>query len=84
MSLVVVMLLTFFMSEYFFATGLELRGMTTFKDAQQARMLSRSVFKAVQLALLQDEVTFFEGYREVAALLEFSAVPWNNGLLLAL
>jgi hypothetical protein len=78
------MLLTFFMSEYFFATGLELRGMTTFKDAQQARMLARSVFKAVQIGLLQDEVEFFKGYEQVAGLLTIGAVPWNQGLLLTL
>jgi type II secretory pathway component PulK len=84
MALAVVMLLTFFMSEYFFATGLELRGMTTFKDAQQARMLARSVFKAVQIGLLQDEVEFFKGYEQVAGLLTIGAVPWNQGLLLTL
>lgn len=84
MSLAVVMLLTFFMSEYFFATGLELRGMTTYKDAQQARMLARSAFKAVQVGLLQDEVLFFQGYSQLSQLLQVASVPWNDGLLLTL
>lgn len=84
MSLTVVMLLTFFMSEYFFATGLELRSLTTFKDSQQARMLSKSVFRAVQVALMQDEVTFFQGYDKLAQLLQVAAVPWENGLLVQL
>ena len=84
MSLAVVMLLTFFMSEYFFATGLDLRGMTTFKDSQQARMLSRSVFRAVQIGLLQDEVDFFKGYDQASKLLSVASIPWNNGLLVEL
>jgi type II secretory pathway component PulK len=84
MALTVVMLLTFFMSEYFFATGLELRAMTSFKDSQQSRMLAKSMFKAVQVALLQDEVDFFTGYNQLAKLLQVAAVPWNNGLLLSL
>ncbi|HKI98333.1 MAG TPA: hypothetical protein VKB51_07665 [bacterium] len=84
MALTVVMLLTYFMSEFFFATGLELRGMTTFKDSQQARMLAKSVFKATQVAMLQDEVNFFKGYDQLAKLLQVAAVPWNNGLLVGL
>lgn len=85
MALAVVMLLTYFLSEYFFATALELRAMTTFKDAQRARMLARSVFKAVELALLQDEVDFFTGYGEISKLLDKGgALPWNDGLVLTL
>jgi type II secretory pathway component PulK len=84
MALVVVMLLTFFMSEYFFATGLELSGMTHFKEGEQARSLARSVFKVVQIGLLNDEVEFFRGYRQVSQLLTVASIPWDKGLLLKL
>ena len=84
MALAVVMLLTVFMSEYFFATGLELRAMTTYREAQQARSLAKAVFKVVQIGMFQDEVDFFNGYRQVAELLQFAAVPWADGLLISL
>ena len=84
MALAVVMLLTVFMSEYFFATGLELRAMTTYREAQQARSLAKAVFKVVQIGMFQDEVDFFKGYRQVAELLQFAAVPWADGLLISL
>ena len=84
MALAVVMLLTVFMSEYFFATGLELRAMTTYREAQQARSLAKAVFKVVQIGMFQDEVDFFKGYRQVAELLQFAAVPWAGGLLISL
>ena len=41
MSLVVLMLLSMFMSELFFSTGLELRSMTTYRQGQQARRMAR-------------------------------------------
>lgn len=84
MALTVTMLLAFFMSEFFFATGLELQGMTTFKEGEKARTLSRSVFRVTQIGLLQDEVDFFSGYNQIKELLTFSAVPWKDGLLLQL
>ncbi|MCH9044794.1 MAG: general secretion pathway protein GspK [SAR324 cluster bacterium] len=84
MALAVVMLLTVFMSEYFFATGLELRAMTTYREAQQARSLAKAVFKVAQIGMFQDEVDFFKGYRQVAELLQFAAVPWADGLLISL
>lgn len=85
MSLVVLMLLSMFMSEMFFATGLELRSMTTYRQGQQARAMARSVFRVVQIGLLLDEVIFFEGYRKVAQLLENGvSLPWDDGLLISL
>ena len=85
LALSVLMLITMFMSEYFFATGLELRSMTTFREAQQSRMVARSVFRVVQIGLNMDEVEFFNGYRQVAKLLEGGiAVPFDDALLIAL
>lgn len=85
MSLVVLMLLTMFMSELFFTTGLELRSITTYRQGQQARSMARSVFRVVQIGLLMDEVEFFEGYRKVAALLDSGvSLPWDDGLLISL
>ena len=82
MSLAVVLLLTVFMSEYFFATGLELRGMTTYKEAEQARALARAVLKVVMIGLQMDEVEFFEGYRQAEELLQVASIPWQSGGLL--
>ena len=85
MSLVVLMLLSMFMSELFFSTGLELRSMTTYRQGQQARRMARSVFRVVQIGLLMDEAIFFEGYQKVAELLEKGlSLPWDDGLLISL
>ncbi|MEE8436212.1 MAG: hypothetical protein V3S64_15610, partial [bacterium] len=85
MSLVVLMLLSMFMSELFFTTGLELRSMTTYRQGQQARGMARSVLRVVQIGLLLDETIFFEGYRQVAQLLESGvSLPWDDGLLISL
>ena len=85
LSLVVVVLLTAFISEFFFSTGLELRSMQTFKDATQARNLAKLAFKAVQVGLLNDEVEFFATHRLLeAALNSGGAINWQEGLLLEL
>lgn len=84
MAMVVVLLLTTFVGELTFSTGLEMRAMTTFKEAYQARGLARSVFKAVRIGLLMEEVSFFEGYDQLQLLLVASSVPWDEGLLLDL
>ena len=85
MSLVVLMLLSMFMSELFFTTGLELRSMATYRQGQQARSMARSVFRVVQIGLLMDEMIFFEGYRRVAQLLSGGvSLPWDDGLLISL
>ena len=85
MSLVVLMLLSMFMSELFFSTGLELRSMANYREGQQARRMARSVFRVVQIGLLMDETIFFDGYRKVAALLENGvSLPWDDGLLISL
>ncbi|MCZ6628100.1 MAG: type II secretion system protein GspK [SAR324 cluster bacterium] len=84
LSLVVVVLLTAFISEFFFATGLELRSMQTFKEAEQARGLARLAFKAAQMGLLNDEVNFFKNFKQLSDALSVSSVPWRDGLLVNL
>jgi hypothetical protein len=83
-ALVVVLLLTLFLSELFFATGLELRSLESFKDSAHARRLARSVLKATEIGLLQDEVDFFASYRQLQQLLAFSSVPLEGGRLVTL
>ena len=84
LALVVVMLLTAFMTEFFFSTGLELRSLRTFKDAAQARSLARLAFKAVQVGMLADELDFFANYRNLEKVLTHAAIPWQEGLLVEL
>lgn len=84
LALVVVLLLTAYMSEFFFSTGLELRSMRTFKDAAKARGMARLVFKATQAGLVLDEMEFFANYRNMEKVLTHSAIPWQDGLLVEL
>jgi hypothetical protein len=84
MSLVVVVLLTAYISEFFFTSGLEMRAMQTFKDGARARNLARLAFKAVQTGLLLDEVEFFTGYQELKNTLRVTAIPWEDGFLVKL
>lgn len=83
-ALVVVLLLTLFLSELFFATGLELRSLQSFKDSAQAGRLARTTLKATEIGLLQDEVEFFNGYRQLQQLLTLSSLPLEGGLLVTL
>ncbi|HEX7928487.1 MAG TPA: hypothetical protein VF678_12910, partial [bacterium] len=80
-ALVVVLLLTMFLSELFFATGMELRALESFKDSSQARRLARSVLKATEIGLLQDEAEFFNGYRQLQQVMTLSSVPIESGRL---
>lgn len=84
MALVVVLLLTTYMSEVFFSSGLEMRAMSNFRDAQVARGYARSAFTALRTGLLQDEAAFFQGYRQLEALLNVTPVPFEDGMLLRL
>ncbi|MDH5751817.1 MAG: type II secretion system protein GspK [Deltaproteobacteria bacterium] len=84
MALAVVMLLTMFISELFFSTGLELRAMSSFKEGSQSRGLSKAVFKALQIGLMLEESEFFSGYRDLQKFLMMGAVPLEEGLLLEL
>ncbi len=84
LTLVVVVLLTAYISEFFFTSGLELRAMQTFKDGAHARTLARLAFKAAQVGLLTRETEFFAKYRELKKALDFTAIPWEDGFLVAL
>ena len=85
MAMTVLMLLTMFMAEMFFSTGLELRSMATYREGQQARGMARSVLRVVQIGLLMDEAEFFKGSRQVAQLLDGGvSLPWDDGLLISL
>lgn len=82
--LVAVLLITIFISEAFFGAGMELRSMMTYRDAELARNLSRSVLRATQQALLQDEAQFFSTYRRINTVLQLQPIPWQDGELLEL
>ena len=81
MTLVVVMLMTIFISEFFFSSGLEVRALQTYKEVGQARDLARLAFQAFRISLLQDEITVMQGYRELETALQTVAIPWEDGLL---
>jgi type II secretory pathway component PulK len=81
-ALLVVVLLTWFLSETFFATGLELRSLQAFQDSIRARTLARATLKTVLVGLLQPETDFFAVYRPAQAGL--AAVPLEGGRLLEL
>ncbi|HUJ77312.1 MAG TPA: hypothetical protein VL359_20775, partial [bacterium] len=80
-TLALVLVLTFFMSEFFFSTGLEVQALQTYRDVSQARRLARSVFKAVQVALLQDEAVFVEGYGQIQDLVRIAGLPLAGGVV---
>ena len=84
LTLVVVLLVTMFVSEFFFSTGLELRSLQTYQETHRARSLARSAFKVVLIGLMKDEADFFQAYRQLEQLLQLAAVPWEDGLLIDL
>lgn len=84
MSLAVVLLLTAYISESFFSTGLELRALETFKEAGQARNLAMLALRTVEIGLLKDELDFMEGYQLLARRMQFTAIPWRGGFLVKL
>jgi len=81
-TLAVVLLLTTFLSRFFFASGLEMRSISNFRNTMQARSMARSVLKVLQVGLQQDEADFFAGYREVEKMLSVLSQPLLDGLLL--
>ncbi|MBI4084180.1 MAG: general secretion pathway protein GspK [Candidatus Lambdaproteobacteria bacterium] len=84
MTLVVVLLVSAYVTEVFFATGLELRAVQTFKDSQRAQELARAAFKVAQIGLLLDEVEFFKSFAQMQSLLTVASLPWEDGLLIDL
>lgn len=85
MTLVIVLLMTAYITEFFFSSGLEMRAIQTFKESSEARNLAKLAFKAVQISMFLDEVEMMEGYRELEKTLSAGvALPWRNGLLLEL
>ncbi len=84
MALLVVLLLTFFLSELFFATGLEMRSLQAFRDGQQARLLARSALRALELALLQDELDFYSGLTQLQTLVALAGLPLEQGRIVQL
>ncbi len=82
LALVVVVVLTAFLSELFLDTGLEVRAVQNFRDSALAQSLARSAFKAVEVALKQQsEKEFVFGFRQIEGLMKFSSVPFETGLL---
>lgn len=79
MALMVVLLLTTYISEFFFSAGLELRTMQMVKESNQAKNLSRLVLKAIQTGLLQDEVDFFQSIQDLEKAMALGGIPWEEG-----
>ena len=83
-TLVVILLITMFLSDFSFSTGLELRMLQTERERLQARTLARAAFSALQSSLMQDESEFLAGYRQIQDVLKVAAIPWEEGRLLTL
>lgn len=81
MTLVIVLLVSMFLSEFIFSTGLDLRGMSNVRNSIMARNLAKSAFRAVHVGLLGDEVDFMLGFAEVGKLIQLGGVPFEEGLL---
>ena len=84
MTLMIVLLMSTFLAEFIFSSGVDLRGVHNMQASQQARNLARSAFRALEIGLQMDEVDFYAGYRELEPLLALGAVPFEDGLLVAL
>lgn len=84
MTLMIVLLMSTFLAEFIFSSGVDLRGVHNMRASLQARNLARSAFRALEIGLRMDEVDFFAGYRELEPLLALGAVPFEDGLLVAL
>lgn len=82
LALTIVVVLTAFLSELFFDTGMETRSVANFRDSDQAQALARSAFKAMEVALkTESEQTLQFGTTQLDALLQVSAAPFEEGLL---
>jgi hypothetical protein len=84
MTLMIVLLMSTFLAEFIFSSGVDLRGIHNMRASLQARNLARSAFRALEIGLRMDEVDFFAGYRELEPLLALGAVPFEDGFLVGL
>jgi len=69
LTLTVILLLTIFMTEFFFETTLETRSIQNFKSSFTARTVAKSMFKAVLIGLRGKEDLFFDGLSEIENLM---------------
>ncbi|MDH4120931.1 MAG: general secretion pathway protein GspK [Deltaproteobacteria bacterium] len=83
-TLAVVLVLTVYMTEYFFAAGLELRAMQSYQESQRGRSLAASGFKALTMAMMMDEREFWPLYQKMSQGMGLVAFPLGNGYLTAL
>lgn len=81
MALVVVLLSTAFIAEFFVVSGLELRSLQTFRDAGKARGMARLAFKALQAGLLVNQTVTMRELAPLQASQGLIAIPWQGGLL---
>ncbi|MBI3994082.1 MAG: general secretion pathway protein GspK [Candidatus Lambdaproteobacteria bacterium] len=81
MTLTIVLLISMFLAEFIFSTGLDLRGTANVRDGMQARNLAKSAFRAVQAGLMEDELVFMQGMAQLGGLLQLGGVPFEEGVL---
>ena len=81
MTLTVVLLISMFLAEFVFSTGLDLRGMANVRDSIQTRNLAKSAFRAVQAGLMEDELVFMQGFAQLSGMMRLGGVPFEEGLL---
>lgn len=75
LTLVILLLISIFMTEFFFETNLETQSIQNFRSSFTARSVVKSMFKAVMVGLQDDEIQFFENLN---MLTKMSGMPVNS------
>lgn len=65
MTLVILTLITIFMTEFFYDTTLHTRSIQNFQSSFRARTAVKSMFKTVLVAIQEDETTFFDYMKNI-------------------
>ena len=82
--LVVVVLLTVFVTQVFFYTGVDLQAVSNHRNSVRARALAKASLRGVQAGLQLDELQFFASLKRIQQVLQVAPAPLEEGFLLTL
>ncbi len=82
--LLVVTLLTIFVTQVFFYTGVDLQAVSNHRDSIRARALAKATLRGVQAGLHLDELVFFSSLKRIQNVLNVTPAPLDEGFLRAL
>ena len=82
--LLIIALLTIFVTQVFFYTGVDLQAVANHRDSLRARALALASLRGVQEGLNLDEVIFFSALGRLKSLLDVAPAPLEEGFLLSL